>query len=51
MKKTYMTPQVEEIRFQTENMIAASLTTLPINSDTSITNEADGLSRGTLFDE
>ena len=42
MKKTYLKPQTEAVRVQMASMIAESM---PLQSDTTITDEADILSR------
>ena len=42
MKKKYLKPQVEAVRVQMTSMIAESM---PLQSDTTITDEADILSR------
>ena len=42
MKKTYLKPETEAVRVQMTSMIAESM---PLQSDTTITDEADILSR------
>ena len=48
MKKTYIQPETLVVRFQTEGMIAASLS---INTEKEVDTETDQLSNKMGFDE